>query len=158
MTLVIITYVKFVCYVRLWIFILNLCMFVDYTGLSGRVARGPMGYFLSKIKIHSFIQYNPTALPPNWIRSRVQESLRLSCLQWTSSSPKLVSRGARGRLHAPTSLGQRLDTLTDLHGTPCHVRLARSTSLVTSPRAPPGVSPRKRVGSGDETVLEEVGT
>ena len=30
-------------------------MFVDYTGLPGRLARGPMGYFLSKIKIHSFI-------------------------------------------------------------------------------------------------------
>jgi len=32
-------------------------MFVDYTGLPGRPAavRGPMGYFLSKIKIHSFI-------------------------------------------------------------------------------------------------------
>jgi len=30
-------------------------MFVDYTGLPGRPVRGPMGYFLSKIKIHSFI-------------------------------------------------------------------------------------------------------
>ena len=30
-------------------------MFVDYTGLPGRLAREPMGYFLSKIKIHSFI-------------------------------------------------------------------------------------------------------
>jgi len=28
-------------------------MFVDYTGLPGRLARGPMGYFLSFI--HSYI-------------------------------------------------------------------------------------------------------
>ena len=57
MTLVITTYsiVKFVCYVQLWIFIVNSCMFVDYTGLPGRPARGPMGYFLSEIEIHSFI-------------------------------------------------------------------------------------------------------
>ena len=58
MTLVITTYsiVKFVCYVRLWIFIANSCMFVDYTGLPGRLARGPMGYLVLKLKfIHSFI-------------------------------------------------------------------------------------------------------